>query len=230
MPAVSGATGLAGHPALPTLRLTDSGLGMGASLGNAAIWVNTKSTGAVERVFSNAVAQSLIGAISVRYGGYGLPAGMFGNRAGSTPSPYIALRPDAGRRNFEIHPAYQRVSFTLGGVVNISETTFVPLDAAAPAGDDTPIAYVVVDVRNTDDVEHFIRVVGSARLRGSMPADVQTGFDVARHALVAWNVSQPHAVRVFGLSEPSSRFATTFDFGRVYDPMHVHALDNEISD
>lgn len=219
---------LAGHAALPTFRLTDSVLGMGASLGNSAIWINTKSTGAVERVFSNALAQSLIGAISIRYGGYGLPAGMLADRAGSSRSPYIALRPDATHRKFEIHPAYQAVSFTLGGVIDISETTFVPLDAAAPADNDTPMVYVVVRLRNIDVVEHFIRVVGSARLRGSMRLDVQARFDLARHALVAWNVSQPRAVRVFGLSEPSSRFETTVDFGRAYDPMHVHALENKI--
>jgi hypothetical protein len=228
MHALSGAQGLAGRPTLPTFRLTDSELGMGASLGNSAIWINTKSTGAVERVFSNALAQSLIGTISVRYGGYGLSPGLLGDLAGSSRSRYIALRPDAGHLNFEIHPAYQRVSFTLGGVVDISETTFVPLEATASADGDAPMAYIVVRLRNTDAVDHCIRVAGAARLRGSMTPDVQSRFDVTRQALVAWNVSQPQAVRMFGLSEPSSRFATTFDFGRVYDPKHVHALDNEI--
>ncbi|MFY9720791.1 MAG: amylo-alpha-1,6-glucosidase [Candidatus Cybelea sp.] len=229
MSVLSGGQRPMGRAALPTIRLTDDELGVGASLGNGAIWINTKSTGAVERVFSNAFAQSLIGTISVRYGGYGLPAGMLADGAGSSRSSYIALRPDAAHRNFEIHPAYQRVSFKLGGVVDISETTFVPLDAIAPAGNDTPMAYVVVDLRNTDDVEHFFRVVGSARLRGSMLPDVQARFDSDRCALVASNVSQPQAVRVFGISEPSSRFETTFDFGRVYDPMHVHTLDNKIA-
>jgi hypothetical protein len=221
--------GFAGRATLPVFKLTDSQLGMGASLGNGAIWINTKSTGAVERVFSNALAQSLIGTISMRYGGYGLSTGILGDRAAFSKSPYIALRPDAGHLSFEIHPAYQRVSFTLGGVVDVSETTFVPLNSTAPAENDPPITYVVVHLRNTDDAEHFIRVVGSARLRGSMPPDVQSRFDSARHALVAWNVSQPQAVRVFGLSEAPSRFETTLDFGRVYDPMHVHALENEIT-
>jgi glycogen debranching enzyme len=229
MNARSSVEGLAGRATFPTFKLTDSELGMGASLGNSAIWINTKSTGAVERVSSNALAQSLIGAISVRYGGYGQQARMLADGAGSSISPYVALRPDATHRRFEIHPAYQRVSFTLGGVVEISETTFVPLDATASAGD-TPMVYIVVRLRNADDAAHFIRVVGSARLRGSMPEDVQARFDAARYALVAWNVSQPQAVRVFGLSEPSSRFETTFDFARVYDPMHVHALENKIAD
>jgi hypothetical protein len=228
MHSFSGGRGLTARSGLPTFKLPDSELGMGASLGNSAVWINTKSTGAVERVFSNTLAQSLFGAITVRYGGYGLPASMLVDRVGSSGGAFIALRPDGTHRNFEIHPAYQRVSFTLGGVVSVSETTFVPLDAP-PAENDTPIAYIVVDLHNADVEEHFIRVVGSARLRGSMPHDVQARFDASRHALVAWNVSAPRATRVFGLSEPSSRFETTFDFGRAYDPMHVHALDNKLA-
>jgi glycogen debranching enzyme len=229
MNSVSGVAGPARSAALPIFRLTDSELGMGASLGNSAIWINTKSTGAVERVFSNAFAQSLIGAIAVRYGGYGVPPRMLDGGAASPRSAYIALRPDATHRRFEIHPAYQKVSFTLGGVIDISQTTFVPLDAKAPADGDTPVAYIVVHLRNTDEAEHNIRIVGSARLRGSMQPDVQARFDVDAHALVAWNVSQPQAIRVFGVSEPSSRFETTVDFGRVYDPMHVHALEDKIA-
>jgi glycogen debranching enzyme len=230
MNARSSVESLAGRATFPTFKLSDSELGMGASLGNSAIWINTKSTGAVERVSSNALAQSLIGAISVRYGGYGQPARMLADAPDSPSLPYVALRPDATRRTFEIHPAYQRVSFTLGGVVEISETTFVPLDATTTSADDTPMVYIVVRMYNADNVEHFIRVVGSARLRGSMPEDVHARFDAGRKALVAWNVSQPQAVRVFGLSEPSSRFETTFDFARVYDPVHVHALEDKIAD
>ena len=56
---------------LPTINIDGSELGMGSSFGNSAIWVNTKSTGAVERVFSNMLAQSLIGTVSLRYGAYG---------------------------------------------------------------------------------------------------------------------------------------------------------------
>ena len=126
---------------------------------------------------------------------------MLADRAAFSKSPYIALRPDEGHRNFEIHPAYQRVSFTLGGVVDVSETTFVPLDSTAPAQNDPPLAYVVVHLRNTDDVEHLIRVVGSARLRGSMPPDVQARFDLARRCaggLERFAAASRPRVRSFG--------------------------------
>jgi hypothetical protein len=39
---------------------------MGASLGNSAIWIQTKGDGAVERVFLNSIGQSLFGTVNVR--------------------------------------------------------------------------------------------------------------------------------------------------------------------
>src|SRR5947208_15799402 len=57
--------------ALPFYTVPDNALEVGASLGNSAIWINTKGTGAVERIFSVDVGQSLTGAISIRYAGPG---------------------------------------------------------------------------------------------------------------------------------------------------------------
>lgn len=79
--------------ALPIINLTDAELGMGSSFGNSAIWVNTKSTGAVERLFSNVLAQRLIGTISLRYGGFGLPPGTLEHNDLSAQG-FIALRPE----------------------------------------------------------------------------------------------------------------------------------------
>ncbi|MEO9170287.1 MAG: amylo-alpha-1,6-glucosidase [Candidatus Baltobacteraceae bacterium] len=220
---------MSGRRALPTISLTDAQLGVGASFGNSAIWVNTKSTGALERVFLNALAQSLIGTISLRYGAFGLPLSTVRN-ADRSAQGCIAVRPDGDSRRVDIHPAYQRVSFVLGGVVEVKETTFVPLGNAPSGYDDPPLAYIVTELINRSDVAHQIRVVGSARLRGSMEPDVRVRFDAATHALVAFNASQPNAVRIFGVSEPSSRFEAGFDFGRIYDPTHVNALNNLIVD
>ncbi|HEY5350294.1 MAG TPA: hypothetical protein VIJ64_11190 [Candidatus Lustribacter sp.] len=86
---------------LRSLSANGCDLGMGSSFGNSAIWVNTQSTGAVERVYSNALAQRLIGTISLRYGGYGsLP-----NVQNADPSAhkYVALRPEPDSRRFNIH-------------------------------------------------------------------------------------------------------------------------------
>jgi hypothetical protein len=209
-----------------SLDVSGRDLGMGSSFGNSAIWVNTKSTGAVERVFSNALAQSLIGTISLRYGGYGsLPSAQ---NADPSAHKYVALRPEPSSRRFEIHPAYQRLSFTLGGGLEIRETIFVPLTGGA-AGDDPPLVHIVTELTNTSAVRHQARIIGSARLRGSMQPDVQARFDGDLHAIVAYSDSQPRAVRIFGASEPALRFEVGFDFGRMYDPAHVHALRNAIT-
>lgn len=200
---------------------------MGSSFGNSAVWVNTKSTGAVERVFSNAIAQSLIGTVSLRYGGYGSPLST--QHADSSAHEYVALRTESSSRRFELHPAYQRLSFQIGTALGVTETVFVPLDAGASTGDDPPFVYIVTELTNTSDVRHQLRIVGSARLRGSMQPDVRARFDTGLHAIVALNVSEAAAVRIFGIAEPSSRFEVGFDFGRIYDSIHVHALRNTIA-
>jgi hypothetical protein len=210
---------------LPTINVDGGELGMGSSFGNSAIWVNTKSTGAVERVFSNTLAQSLIGTVSLRYGGYG---SLLSLPHAHREQQYVALRPDPDSRRFEIHPAYQRLSFMIGAGLGVTETTFVPLVGCDSIGADPPLVYIVTELTNASDVRHQIRVIGSARLRGSMQPDVQARFVSDKQAIVAHNVSQPLAVRIFGISE-SSRFEVGFDFGRMYDPSRLLALRNSIS-
>ncbi|MGZ3504863.1 MAG: MGH1-like glycoside hydrolase domain-containing protein [Vulcanimicrobiaceae bacterium] len=201
--------------ALPTFIIADGDLGMGASLGNSAIWLNTKNTGAIERVFCHNVAQSLVGTVTIRYGSK--------RRAGEQ---YITLHRDGEHCQFEIHPAYQRVRFTFGGAIEVRETTFVPFDALIPSCGDSPTAYRLVEVLNGDEISHDLRIVGSARLRGSMPSDVHARFDQSLNALVAWNASVPHAVRIFGSSEAPTHFETNFDFGSTYDPRDLPILDD----
>ncbi len=214
-----------GHGRLPSFILTDAELGMGASFGNSAIWVNTKSTGAVERVFLNALGQSLIGAISLDYAAFGLPLSV-ATHVNPSARSFIALRPEAGSTLFEIHPAYQRLSFVLGGAVKIEETTFVPLTGVEAGHEDLPLVYVVTKLLNTTEIPRQIRVLGSARLRGSMEPDIRARFEKRLHAIVAFNESEPRAVRIFGTSGGSPRFEVGFDFGRIYDPTHVHPLKN----
>src|ERR671934_1530794 len=209
--------------ALPSYTLPDDALAMGASLGNSALWVNTKGTGAIERIFSVDVGQSLAGAITIRYAGTDpCPVAGADGLAGDARSPlYAGLHP-AEPGTFEIHPAYQRHHFTLAGTVRVSETTFVPLTGE----DDLPVLYQVVALHNGGPGPQRLRVYGCARLRGALPADVQARYDPALGALVAHNASRPEAVRIFGLTAPPSGFATSVDFGQIYDPLHVEGLDN----
>lgn len=207
---------------------------MGASLGNSAIWINTKNTGAIERVSAIDLAQSLFGTIIVRYGGTGTPLSEGGFEAplgDSKDTNYVGLRADGFQRVFEIHPAYQRVSYTIVGAVRVSETTFVPLFSDdTETEDDPPVAYQTIELHNTDVYPHSLRLTAYARLRGSLAGDVAARYEPDCDALVAWNLSNRKAVRIFGMSPKPARYSTTFDFGSVYDPSHVHALDNSTED
>lgn len=212
---------------LPVFRLSDAQLGMGASLGNGAVWINTKNTGAIERIFSCKVGESLIGAVTLRYGIMAVPvaANHLSHRRHSDAA-FIGLRPDGPRREFEIHPGYQRVSYTMAGVIAVNETTFVPL-----SGDDTvndrSVVYQIVRLKNNDRVPHQLRMIAFARLRGSTSADIESAYEANLGALVSWNRSEPNLVRIFGLSALPTRYSTTFDFGAAYDPSHVHPLDSK---
>ena len=213
---------------LPVYTVPDSELAMGASLGNSAVWVNTKGTGAIERVFNARVGESLFGAVSVRYGLASRPLEL--NHAGAGHSPEkmlcVPLQPDLPG-SVELHPAYQRRSFSIAASVHVTETTFVPLQTMAATQGDAPAAYVRVELRNAGTAHHALRIIGFARLRGSLGADVRAHYDAEIGALVASNESRRKATRCFGATQSVTQFATTSDFGRVYDPTHLHALAND---
>src|SRR5438270_250101 len=106
---------------------------------------------------------------------------------------------------------------TTGGSV----VTHQPRPHALPSytlpEDDLPVLYQVVALHNGGPGTQRLRIFGCARLRGTLQADVQARYDPALGALVAHNASQPQAVRIFGLTAPPSGFATSVDFGRIYD-------------
>jgi hypothetical protein len=219
---------------LPSFTTTESNLGMGASLGNSALWILTKGTGQIERVFLNDAAQSLIGTIGVQYGSRSKPLDSLGFSDTGEPSDvqespsYTQLFADVGKRVFELHPAYQRVRYTLKSVIDIVETTFLPLGSAKPGHEDPPLVYIIVDVINRDTILHHARVIGSAMLSGSTPADVQTRFEARANALVSINKSRPQWVRIFGLSEPPTRYGCDFDYGGTYDATYLHNVRNNL--
>jgi glycogen debranching enzyme len=218
------------RPTLPSYILSESELAMGASLGNSAIWINTKGTGAIERVFNARVGESLFGSVSIRYGLMSQSIETkdpWGSR-GAQETPSIALQPDSPG-SVELHPAYQLRRFSIQGTVRVSETTFVPLQDTSAQQGDPPVAYVRVSLVNVGTAAHTLRVTGFARLRGSLEADVRARYDSNIGALVAFNPSRARATRCFGLTQPPTRFATTTDFGRVYDRRHLQPLPNDTS-
>src|SRR6202042_574940 len=159
--------------------IAGSQLAMGASLGNSAIWIHTKGDGAIERIFLNSIGESLVGTINLRY--VGRP-----ERVDPFFPGLFTMEP----RILEIHPAYQRVRFQLIGAIDVVETTFLPFAKGAP-GEDEPLVYVIVELENRDDLRHDLRVIASAMLRGSTPADVCARYDEGARALIARNARGP---------------------------------------
>jgi hypothetical protein len=212
---------------MPSYALAETDLEMGPSLGNSAIWLNTKCTGAIERIFSLERGKTLIGSISLRYGGTGSSMRVEPDMRAHTSAEtrYIGLDRD-GPAEVEIHPVYQRRQFSLGGAIAVTETLFVPL---GPRMDDPPVAYISVDVRCTDSVPHDLRVMCYAHLRGDQDDDIDAAHEPSLRALVAHDKREPETVRIFGLDIEPTRIGTTTDFGSVCDRSHVHAVATDTS-
>ncbi len=165
---------------------------MGPSLGNSALWVNTKNTGDVERVFSIASGHSLVGAISVRYAIAGRPLrdawkGTAGDESGKVFTP---LSIDRTTVRVEIHPAYQRRTVDIAGTLIVRETLFLPLMTGDDAENDPPILYRIIELENRGPVEHDLRVNSFARLRGDTAEDVRARYDSNIFGLVAGNATK----------------------------------------
>src|SRR5580704_13840576 len=112
---------------LPSYHIPASRLGMGSSLGNSSLWVNTKNTGDIERIFSVAAGKTLVGSFSVRYGLVGRPLRDFWLARDRDPAEksYTPLDATEDIVTFDIHPAYQRRRFTLAAALDVRETTFL---------------------------------------------------------------------------------------------------------
>jgi Bacterial alpha-L-rhamnosidase 6 hairpin glycosidase domain len=202
---------------MESFSVAGSQLAMGASLGNSAVWIQTKGDGAIERIFLNSIGQSLVGTVNVRYAGR--PEGA---------EPFFSGVFAGGPRALEIHPAYQRVRFQIIEVIDIAETTFLPFAKGDP-GDDEPLVYVIVELENRDSIPHNLRVVASGVLCGSTAADVRVRYDDGAHALVAYNGSNPQWIRVFGARDVPARFGADCDYARSYDPAFNDTLENDTS-
>ena len=212
---------------MPSYVLAETDLQTGPSLGNSAIWLSTKCTGAIDRIFSIERGKNLLGSVSLRYGGTGSSLRLEADKQahGSPNVRYIGLDHD-GPADVEIHPVYQRRKFSLGGALSVTETLFVPLAANM---NDAPVAYIAVEVHCLDSTQHDLRVMCYARLSGAPGDDIEARFEPKLNALVAHNTADPEAVRIFGLDIAPTAFGTSGDFGSVCDRAHVHAVAQDTS-
>jgi mannosylglycerate hydrolase MGH1-like protein len=210
---------------MPSYSLAETDLEMGASLGNSSIWVGTKNTGAIERIFSIERGKTQMGSISLQYGGTGssLRAEPDARSHASSGVRYIGLDRD-GPADVEIHPIHQRRQFSLGGAIAVTETQFVPL---GPDMDDAPVAYIIVDICSRDSAPHDLRVMCYARFGGAPGDDIEARYEPRLNALVAHNRGDTDSVRIFGLDREPTGHETTTDFGSVCDQSHVHAAKDD---
>ncbi|MDQ2866328.1 MAG: hypothetical protein M3R51_08890 [Candidatus Eremiobacteraeota bacterium] len=214
---------------LPSYRTTARHLGMGPSFGNSALWVNTKNTGDVERVFSIGRGRALIGSIAIRFAIAGRPL----RDAAGAPSEnsakiYTPLSLDVAEVKVEIHPAFQRRSFDIGGSIYITETLFLPLGAitdGTPA--DPSVLYQIIEIENRGMHEQELRINGFARLRGDTEDNVTATYDKTIFGLVGTNQHDESAVRLFALTVEPSAYETSFDFGNVYSTSRTVPLSNK---
>lgn len=218
-----------GKDRLLVYELPEDSLAVGSSLGNDSVWINSKATGALERLFSLDIGQMVAGSMVVRYSTdqHGL---LSHTRTGADQDATAAFcRLDARVQleqnrsgTFRIHPAYQQRSFPLPGGLQVDETLFVPRTAKA----DPPIAYQILNLRNLSPEARNVRIYAYANLRGETSEDLAGEFDKSLGALACWNQSKPDWVRVFGFSRAATGYMTTHDVSRAYDPVNVLSLSN----
>jgi glycogen debranching enzyme len=229
--------------ALPCYCLPDNALEMGASLGNSKCWVNTKGDGAIEHLFSTDLGLVVIGTINICYAGIGsrlvwrekeheAGGAALAGHPSALPDAFVQLRPEAPGY-FELHPAYQRHTFTLPHALDVCTTTFVPkgphphspLYEEGLAGEVAAV-YRIIELTNHLDLPRQIRIYGFVQLRGETMSDICASFDPEHQVLVALNESHPEYVRIFGVTAPVAAYETTFDISRVYDITHMLPLNN----
>jgi glycogen debranching enzyme len=223
--------GRQGKERLLIYELPEEALGAGSSLGNDKGWVNSKATGALERLFSLDLGQVVFGSLNLRYSSEQHGLLPLGNTP-SQPEQKADARPQPKKRvlleqsrpgRFRIHPAYQEREFDLPGSLSVTETLFMPHTPDV----DPAVAYQVIELRNDSTFPRSIRIFAYANFRGTTAGDVTGTYDEETGALFASNQGQADWVRALGFSVKASGYMTTHDVSRAYDPVNVMPLTND---
>jgi len=192
------ATGVGASESVAIYRVPDHQMAVGSTLGGPKVCTVIKATGAIEKVYSTDLGETLFGTLVLHH---------WDERTG------MHLTPQAGM--FTLHPEHQEHDFHLADGVHVHEDIFVL--SAAPADDgtvDPPAVYYTVRLRNDSPWESHTSTYAFCELRGRTAHDVVAEYDEKLHALVAWNGAKPDHVRVFGCSEKPAGFETTLDYGK----------------
>lgn len=195
---------------MSTYEIADHEMPAGSTLGSPKATLVIKATGAIEKFYSSDAGKTLIGSVVLHH---------FDDRSG------IQLAAFPGE--FIIHPEHQEHIFRLSNNVSVREDIF--LLSANPDGRriDPPAAYYAVTLTNDTEAEAVISTYAAAQLRGNTSHDVLTAYSNAHRALVAWNVSDPTAVRLFGCSIEPSSYESTNDSGKAIRSSFAGKLSNK---
>lgn len=199
-------------------RVTDKELAHGSSLGNAKAWAISKGTGAIEGIFSVDVGMEVLGSMVV---GYFIPYNDL-SHFGCPRSPLVAgeecdrlvMLSQVGGAQFTLHPAYQRRDYSAIGMVDVSETFFLPRTGM----DDEAVAFFVSRLTNNGDCTANIAVIACQDFVGGTPLDICAEYSEQIGGLIAWNESRPEWMRAFCVIPTPSRHMATNDIEESYDP------------
>jgi len=177
----------------------DDQMATGSTLGGPRAVCIIKANGALQKVYSTDLGQTLFGTMSLRF---------FDNRTGMRLEPQ-----NTGR--FILHPEHQEHVYTLPGEILVREDVFVLSTVLPGAGEpDPPGIYVTVDLHHTGSDPVSIDVYAFCDLRGKTTPDVLVKWSPSLHALVGVNKSATELARVFGATPPADTYEATLDVSK----------------
>jgi len=180
-----------------TYVVRDDEVAAGSTLGGPRLCMTIKASGAIEKIFSVDAGAVLFGTLVLHFW---------------DTSTSAKLLPLPGR--FVIHPEHQEHFYDLPNHVSVHETLFALSCAPHDGAVDPPAAYYRVRLHNNGPDAATMSAFAFCQLRGHTPHDVVAKYDAKRHAIVAWNTSEPDHVRLFGISEEPTGYETTTDHGK----------------
>lgn len=208
---------------MPYYEMPADQLGHGASLANRRIWVSTRGSGAIERVFCIGAGKNLLGSIVVTYA---LPTQTLitsAPEAGCVEGgqKIHVLLEQEGPGIVEIYPFKQTHSFDLTGEVHVEETVLVPKMEEY----DPPAVLQGIRLTNSSDSDCTIMLSIYVDLHADMGDDLVVEFDQRLGALIAHNKSQPNWVRIVGAESCEVAYRTTHDSSESYAAAQANKVE-----
>ncbi len=191
--------------------IDDSQLAVGSTLGGPKGAIVIKASGAIEKLFSTDLGETVMAGVSVQF----------------WDGPTGAERVKIGGK-FLIYPDCQQYEYRIEDGVTVLETLFVLNRYGVGSLVDPLTAYLRVEIRNDSGETHELDSMTGALLRGTTERDVRAVFDSNLRAVVAWNASAPNAARAIGSSGPLTSFEVTDDHGAMNRAHFVGRLSGRI--